>query len=144
MPSDPRLPCSCTEPLAKKHDTSGSGASAMPFSVYPCMPYRIIPAFLAPPAARPALRAAAISATALPSRAVLGSPRCSLPSVALAVVTVLVGEDKLAPLLLDTPVARVNAVLSKGGPFARDSANVRMLVAALTGCPPSLSSRCAR
>jgi hypothetical protein len=51
------------------------------------------------PAARPALRAAASSATAmaLPSRAALGSQWC-------AMVTVLVDEADLAPLLLDTLV----------------------------------------
>jgi hypothetical protein len=46
---------------------------------------------------------------------------------------VLVGEDKLAPLLLDTLMARVKAMLNKGGLFELDSANFCKQVAALTG-----------
>ncbi len=94
------------------------------------------------------MRAAAISATVtvLPD-GIAVEGRFGLTKVlamALAVVVVLVGEDKLAPLLLDTLVARVKAMNSKGGLFARDSANVRRLVAALTVRTPSPSSRRAR
>ncbi len=119
---------------AAKKDNLGAG-SAAPFSVYPCTPFRINPGCLHPAGRAPGFEGCCYQCD---GDGIAVEGRFGLAMV-LAVVTVLLREDRLAPLLLDTLVARVKAQLSKGGLFAADAANFTKQVAALMGCTAAVT-----
>jgi hypothetical protein len=103
----------------------------MPFSVYPCTPFRISPACFHPAGRAPGF-AGCCSQCDGDGIAIEG--RFGLATV-LAVVTVLTTEDGLTPLLLDTLVARVKAVLIDNV----DTANFKRQVSALTRVEASVT-----
>ena len=100
----------------------------MPFSVYPCTPHRINPACFHP-ACRAPNAAGCYHQCDGDGIAVEGGFGLAMVR---AVVTVLVDEADLAPLLLDTLVARVKEMLIHDKRFALHTANFTSKVHALT------------